>query len=229
VSQFLFGCASRRTRGRFRGIRHSVVWDASEMFSRGRTNSPKGQMADATWRAGFARLAPLNLTLEPRLYHLQLMELADLARAFPQTTIILNHVGGPLGIRPYADRKQETFAAWKTGIAELGKCQKDQIDPGLGRGAGRSRAAGMDCDPPCRCASSTTAAISSSAIVWFVSVANSRAVASKSPLFRATIATSAPSRANSRAMALPMPRLPPVTIACLSCNPRSMAFFPLSE
>ena len=109
--------------GRFRGIRHSVVWDASEMFSRGRTNSPKGQMADAMWRAGFARLAPLNLTFEAWLYHPQLMELADLARAFPQTTIILNHVGGPLGTGPYADKKQETFAVWKAGIAELGKCQ----------------------------------------------------------------------------------------------------------
>ena len=81
------------------------------MFSRGRTSSPKGQMADATWRAGFARLAPLNLTFEAWLYHPQLMELADLARAFPQTTIILNHVGGPLGIGPYADKKQETKLA----------------------------------------------------------------------------------------------------------------------
>src|ERR1700730_17528836 len=109
--------------GRFRGIRHSVVWDPSETFSRGRTNSPKGQMADPTWRTGFARLAPLNLTFEAWLYHPQLIELADLARAFPQTTIILNHVGGPLGIGPYADKKEETFAAWKAGIAELGKCQ----------------------------------------------------------------------------------------------------------
>jgi len=109
--------------GRFRGIRHSVTWDPSEMFSRGRTNSPKGQMADATWRAGFARLAPLNLTFESWLYHTQLIELADLARAFPQTTIILNHVGGPLGIGPYKDKKEETFAQWKTGIAELGKYQ----------------------------------------------------------------------------------------------------------
>jgi predicted TIM-barrel fold metal-dependent hydrolase len=109
--------------GRFRGIRHSVVWDPSEMFSRGRTNPPKGQMEDATWRAGFARLAPLNLTFEAWLYHPQLLELAALARAFPQTTIILNHVGGPLGIGPYADKKDETFATWKAGIAELGKCQ----------------------------------------------------------------------------------------------------------
>jgi L-fuconolactonase len=109
--------------GRFRGIRHSVVWDQSETFSRGRTNSPKGQMADATWRARFARLAPLNLTFESWLYHPQLLELAELARAFPQTTIILNHVGGPLGIGPYKDKKDETFAQWKAGVAELGKCQ----------------------------------------------------------------------------------------------------------
>jgi predicted TIM-barrel fold metal-dependent hydrolase len=93
------------------------------MFSRGRTNSPKGQMTDATRRAGVARLTPLNLTFEAWLYHPQLMELADLARALPQTTIILNHVGGPLGIGPYADKKQETFGVWTAGIAELGKCQ----------------------------------------------------------------------------------------------------------
>src|SRR5215831_3367094 len=105
--------------GRFRGIRHSVVWDESPMFSRGRTNSPKGQMADATWRAGFARLAPLNLTFEAWLYHPQLMELADLARAFPKTTIILNHVGGPLGIGPYAGKRDEAFAAWRSGIQQV--------------------------------------------------------------------------------------------------------------
>ncbi|HKM72947.1 MAG TPA: amidohydrolase family protein [Stellaceae bacterium] len=91
--------------GRFRGIRHSVTWDASDVLSRGRTNSPKGQMYDPTWRAGFARLAPLGLTFEAWLYHPQLPDLADLARAFPQTTIVLNHVGGPVGIGPYKDKR----------------------------------------------------------------------------------------------------------------------------
>jgi L-fuconolactonase len=109
--------------GRFRGIRHSVTWDASDVLSKGRTNSPKGQMYDATWRAGFARLAPLNLTFEAWLYHPQLPDLADLARAFPQTTIILNHVGGPVGIGPYKDTKAETFAQWKAGITEVAKSQ----------------------------------------------------------------------------------------------------------
>jgi L-fuconolactonase len=109
--------------GRFRGIRHSVTWDASDVLSRGRTNSPKGQMYDSTWRAGFARLAPLNLTFEAWLYHPQLADLAALAHAFPQTTIVLNHVGGPVGIGPYKDKKAETFAQWKAGITEVAKSQ----------------------------------------------------------------------------------------------------------
>ena len=109
--------------GRFRGIRHSVTWEASGVLPKARTNPPKGQMSDPTWRAGFARLAPLDLTFEAWLYHPQLPELADLARAFPQTTIILNHVGGPIGIGPYKNQKAETFAQWKSGIAEVAKAQ----------------------------------------------------------------------------------------------------------
>ena len=109
--------------GRFRGIRHSVTWDASDVLAKARTNPTQGQMADPTWRAGFARLAPLNLTFEAWLYHPQLLELADLARAFPQTTIILNHVGGPIGIGPYKDKEADTFAQWKIGIAEVAKSQ----------------------------------------------------------------------------------------------------------
>src|SRR5438309_433195 len=100
--------------GRFRGFRHSVLWDTSEMFSRGQTNSPKGQMADATWRAGFARLAPLNLTFEAWLYHPQLMELADLARAFPQTTMARSVSG-----RTQAKRRRPS----RSGRPELGKSQ----------------------------------------------------------------------------------------------------------
>jgi L-fuconolactonase len=107
--------------GRFRGIRHSVTWDATGTLPKARTNPPKGQMYDATWRSGFARLAALNMTFEAWLYHPQLSELADLARAFPQTTIILNHVGGPVGIGPYQDKKAETFEQWKSGIAAVAK------------------------------------------------------------------------------------------------------------
>jgi hypothetical protein len=63
------------------------------------------------------------------MYHPQLMELADLARAFPRTTITLNHVGGPLGIGPYADKKQETFAV----------CGGLRLHPAVGEGCRRWR------------------------------------------------------------------------------------------
>jgi L-fuconolactonase len=107
--------------GRFRGIRHSVTWDASGVLPKARTNPSEGQMSDPTWRAGFARLAPLNLTFEAWLYHPQLADLAALARAFPQTTIILNHVGGPVGVGPYKDKKDDSFTQWKANIAEVAK------------------------------------------------------------------------------------------------------------
>jgi L-fuconolactonase len=64
---------------------------------------------DRTWRAGYARLAKLGLTYEGWCYHPQLPELAALARAYPDVTIILNHVGGFLGVGPYAARRAEEF------------------------------------------------------------------------------------------------------------------------
>jgi predicted TIM-barrel fold metal-dependent hydrolase len=49
----------------------------------------------------------------------QLPDLAALARAFPETAIVLDHVGTPLGIASYAGRRQERFAAWRGAIGDL--------------------------------------------------------------------------------------------------------------
>ncbi len=73
-------------------------------------------------REGFARLAPLGLSFDAWMYHTQLGELVDLARAFPETPIVLDHVGGPIGLGPYAGRRDEVFAEWKARIGELAAC-----------------------------------------------------------------------------------------------------------
>ena len=44
-----------------------------------------------------------------------------MARAFPETALVLDHVGGPLGIGPYEGRRAEVFAVWKADLAELAK------------------------------------------------------------------------------------------------------------
>jgi predicted TIM-barrel fold metal-dependent hydrolase len=107
---------------RFRGIRHAAGWEASDQVRNSHTNPPPGLLGDARFRRGFAELAPRGLTFDAWLYHPQLPELTELAKAFPDTTIILDHFGGPLGIGPYTGRRAEVFAAWKAAIRALADC-----------------------------------------------------------------------------------------------------------
>src|SRR4051794_26785334 len=106
--------------GRFRGVRFSTPYDEDVMLTPIRPQ--KGIMMDATWRAGFAELAPMGLTFDALLYHTQLGELTDLAQKFPQTTIVLNHCGIPIGLGPYAGKRDEVFAAWRQSISALARC-----------------------------------------------------------------------------------------------------------
>jgi len=119
--------------GRFRGIRHGVSWDEHGEIQKYATRVvPPHLVRDAKFREGFARLAPLGLSFESWQYHPQLPDAIDLARAFPNTTIILNHVGGVLGAGPYRGRRQEIHAEWKKDIAELAKCPNVNVKLGGG-------------------------------------------------------------------------------------------------
>jgi predicted TIM-barrel fold metal-dependent hydrolase len=108
--------------GRFRGIRHSGAWDADAEVAGMYANRPKGLLLDPTFRKGFACLAPLGLSFDAWLFHPQIGELTDLARAFPDTKIVLDHCGGVLGLGSYANRREEIFATWKASIREIAKC-----------------------------------------------------------------------------------------------------------
>lgn len=107
---------------RFKGTRHGVGWDEGPDVPISHTKPKKGQLLDSTFREGVACLQGLGLLYEVYLYHTQLLELADLARALPDQRIVLNHFGGPLGCGPYAGKRQEVFEVWKQGIAEVAAC-----------------------------------------------------------------------------------------------------------
>ncbi|MCC5873532.1 MAG: amidohydrolase family protein [Gammaproteobacteria bacterium] len=107
---------------RFRGIRHAAGFDPSPEVRNSHTNPPVGLYGRDDFRRGFARLAPLGLTFEAWQYHHQLPEVTDLARAFPETTIILNHFSGPLGIGPYEGQQLAIFAQWREDLRELAQC-----------------------------------------------------------------------------------------------------------
>ena len=106
--------------GRFRGVRHSGNWDADPVIGNGASGPDIYRQAD--FRAGLARLAALGLSLDAWVFHTQLADVIDLARACPATNIVMGHVGGVLGYGPYAGKRDEVFAAWKTRITELARC-----------------------------------------------------------------------------------------------------------
>jgi L-fuconolactonase len=108
--------------GRFRGVRHSAGWDASQAIGNSRTATGPHVLRPADFRAGLARLTALGLSLDAWVYHPQLDDVIDLARSFPATPIVMCHVGGPLGYGPYAGKRDEVFVIWKTKITELATC-----------------------------------------------------------------------------------------------------------
>jgi len=112
----------RAGEGRFRGIRHISVWDADASLMNPLSAGPPGVLRDAVFREGFAALRPRDLSFDAWLFHPQLDELVDLARSFPDTTIILDHLGGVLGIGPYAGQRDAVFLAWAGAIRMLAAC-----------------------------------------------------------------------------------------------------------
>jgi predicted TIM-barrel fold metal-dependent hydrolase len=117
--------------GRFKGIRFITKWDADEELNTGRYKPQPGLMADKAFRAGFAELARRKLSYDVMVYHPQHGELADLARSFPDTTIVLNHVGGLIAYtRTYAARKDAAIADWRASMSALAKCPNVHVKLG---------------------------------------------------------------------------------------------------
>ena len=108
--------------GRFRGIRHCVAADADPRVRPHRIYPRPGLLSDRVFRDGFACLQTAGVSFEAWLYHAQLSELFGLAKIFPETPIVLNHVGGPLGIGTYADNRTEVLGEWRDSILALSRC-----------------------------------------------------------------------------------------------------------
>ncbi len=105
--------------GRFRGIRQSASWDADADVLGPLSRNKSGLYSRPAFRQGFAELAPLNLSFDAWMLEPQLPDLVGLARAFPETAIVLDHVGTPLGIASYAGRREERFGVWRDNIRAL--------------------------------------------------------------------------------------------------------------
>jgi predicted TIM-barrel fold metal-dependent hydrolase len=108
-------------KGRFRGIRARAAWDADPEAGYGPAGTPEGVMLRPGFRDGVNRLCSRDLSLDVWAFHPQLGEIASLADACPDARIVVNHVGGPLGVGRYRGQQREVFGVWSAAITELAR------------------------------------------------------------------------------------------------------------
>ena len=109
-------------RGALRGIRHGVSRDPNYPDGIVIRPAPAGLLGTPAYRAGMARLAARGLSYDAMLYHRQIGELTEAARALPGLTVVLDHIGCIIGVGPYRGQEVETFKAWRADMAELARC-----------------------------------------------------------------------------------------------------------
>lgn len=74
-------------------------------------------MRESPWRAGFGLLSRYGLSFDLQIYPSQAAEAAALARAHPDTMLILNHTG------MFVDRDHvDGWRAWRDGLRTLAAC-----------------------------------------------------------------------------------------------------------
>ena len=106
-------------RGRFRGVRYTSAWHADPEARGSVIVQPAGLLYEPAVRLGLRELVRRGLVFDAWMYHTQLNDLVDLAHAMPDLSIVLNHQGGPIGIGPYAGRRDEVCADWRHAIRRL--------------------------------------------------------------------------------------------------------------
>lgn len=107
---------------RFRGIRHSACWHKSDEIPNSHSNPPNQLLLHDNFREGMSVLGELGLSFDAWLYHFQIPDFVDLAKSFPNVTMILDHLGGPINIGPYTGKETQVFAEWQENISELQNC-----------------------------------------------------------------------------------------------------------
>ena len=104
---------------RFRGIRHNVTWNTDPSWDNRET---EGILGNGQFRDGAKVLARMGLSLDMMQAFPQMPEIADFARAVPELTIILNHIGGLSRTGIYANKDDEVTPVWREGIAAVSAC-----------------------------------------------------------------------------------------------------------
>ncbi len=108
--------------GLFRGIRHSGARDPHPEALTIPGRAPLGLYEDPAFRTGVRKLGELGYTYDTWHYHHQNAAFRGLAEAVPDTIMVLDHFGTPLGVGPYAGLREQIFKTWTKDIESIAAC-----------------------------------------------------------------------------------------------------------
>jgi predicted TIM-barrel fold metal-dependent hydrolase len=118
--------------GRLRGMRHNAMLHPDFDFPLPKAKTPPSRemLLDPAFRAGLACLAPLGLVYECWVFHTQLGEFESLAKAMPDTIMVLDHVGGPLDVDKTPESAARVFAEWRRGMERVARLPNVRVKIG---------------------------------------------------------------------------------------------------
>ena len=114
---------SEISESRLKGIRHYAARAEYPEALSISGSAPEGLYEDTKFREGLNMLGRKGLSYDAWHYHYQNQAFTALARSVPETILILDHFGTPLGVGPYAEQRNEIFIQWKKDIREMAKCE----------------------------------------------------------------------------------------------------------
>ncbi len=108
--------------GLVKGIRQMSLYDPEPGSWQMEPFPGPALLGDPGFREGYAQLGRAGFHFEALVWFHQLPEVVDLATAFPDTTIVVNHLGGPSGLRHWRDRRDEMVTTWRANVAAVAAC-----------------------------------------------------------------------------------------------------------
>ncbi|MEM9397143.1 MAG: amidohydrolase family protein [Pseudomonadota bacterium] len=108
----------------FKGIRHAGASaraaDVDDMFIP--ASAPADLYQQTDFRRSVRRLGERGLSYDTWHFHFQTQNFIELARSCPDTQLVLDHFGTPLGVGAYQDQSKEIYEQWAIDIKELSEC-----------------------------------------------------------------------------------------------------------
>lgn len=107
---------------RFRGFRHVANWDADPEIGQGHAQPGPGLLLNGDFQRGAAILAEHGLIFETVVLHTQIEELLAFAKQLPDLKIVVNHMGGIVGVGRFAGQRNKVFRDWSKKMTDLAEC-----------------------------------------------------------------------------------------------------------